>query len=60
MESLEDFFEIESTESDKENVAIDRLIDFSANDEIHRFNKQEIDQLKAEIVRVEKMLAKKK
>lgn len=60
MHPIEELFEIESTENERENMPTDRLIDFSANEEVQRFTKEEIDRLKAEIIRVEKMLATKK
>lgn len=60
MHPIEDIFEIESTENDQENFEVERLIDYEGNDRIERFSKEEIDELKGEILRVESMLSNKK
>ncbi|KRH93428.1 hypothetical protein M153_8910001454 [Pseudoloma neurophilia] len=58
-EVLEDIFEIEDTKDCGVDLTTDMIFDFSHED-VQRYNSREIEELKAEILKVEKMLANKK
>lgn len=56
--AIADLFEIESTENETEQLQINQLIDYGTNEEVKRFTKEEINELRTELERVEKFISK--
>lgn len=57
---IEELFDIESTENCEDNtMMIERSIDYGEGEDNKRLTRQEIDELKHEIERVDKIINKK-